>query len=253
MQAQVVLTVSESKRLIAKGIAECEPVKAAMADGIVAVAKGTTNSYVAEELLRRKIDKSGYVAGHTVPATLPDDVRAKIGNRLGDVVFRKGQVLEGASIPQIVKDMKRGDVIMKGANAINYSRGLAGVLIGDSTGGTVGAIIGHVVARRLTLLVPVGLEKEVAVGLDEVAGIAADPTDERYLKSCPLWMFPANLYTEIEALETLAGVTALPIAAGGIAGAEGATRLLLTGEDEDVEEALSVVKQVQGEPPFLGA
>ena len=50
MQTQVVLTVSEGKRLIAKGIAEYQPVIEALHKGWVAVAKGSTNAYVVEEL-----------------------------------------------------------------------------------------------------------------------------------------------------------------------------------------------------------
>ena len=57
MKMTVSLTVSESKRLIAKGIAQHPAVKAALENGIVAVAKGTTNAYVAEELLGEYPDR----------------------------------------------------------------------------------------------------------------------------------------------------------------------------------------------------
>lgn len=46
MKRQFVLTVSESKRLIAKGVAALPEVKRAMEEGMVVVATGTTNAYV---------------------------------------------------------------------------------------------------------------------------------------------------------------------------------------------------------------
>ncbi len=49
--AQVVLTVQEGKRLIAKGLLAWEPFRRARESGIVAIAKGTTNAYVVDELL----------------------------------------------------------------------------------------------------------------------------------------------------------------------------------------------------------
>ena len=44
------LTVSESKRLIAKGIAANKDVKDRLENGIVIITLGTTNTYLAEEL-----------------------------------------------------------------------------------------------------------------------------------------------------------------------------------------------------------
>ena len=51
MFTEVVLTVAESKRLIAKGVAGHPDVLTALSRGIVVVCKGTTNAYVVEELL----------------------------------------------------------------------------------------------------------------------------------------------------------------------------------------------------------
>ena len=50
MKRQVVLTVAESKRLIAKGVAALPEVMQAMEERTVVVATGTTNAYVLEEL-----------------------------------------------------------------------------------------------------------------------------------------------------------------------------------------------------------
>ena len=248
MLADIVLTVAESKRLIAKGIAADPRVRAALKEGIIAVAKGTTDAYVVEELLGQSIDKSGYVTGHTLPAGKKD---AKLSASHPDLVLKDGIPMEGVEVTSIVKEMRKGDVFIKGANALNYDLDQAGVLVGHGTGGTLGATMGTVISRKITFLTPVGLEKSVPGDLDAVARlIASDEPIKPPVYS--LWVLQGEVFTEIEAIETLAGVHAVPYGSGGVAGAEGAIRLLLRGEHPAVNKALKVVQQIQGEPPFPG-
>ena len=143
--------------------------------------------------------------------------------------------------------MGPGEVFLKGANAINYALGQAAVLIGHPTGGTVGAALGTLISRRVRLVSPAGLEKEVPGDLGLVAA------DARAAGARPaLWVLPSELFTEIEAIEVLSGAEAVPVAAGGIGGAEGSVRLLVTGTDEEVAAAAEAVEGVRGEPAFLG-
>ncbi|MFH0962718.1 MAG: hypothetical protein V2A58_01755 [Planctomycetota bacterium] len=247
MIAQVVLTVAESKRLIARGIAADARVKAALKQGIVAVAKGTTNAYVVEELLGKEIDKSRYVTGCVIPAKRKG---AGLDASLPDVVLRDGKPLEGATVKAIVREMRQGDVFIKGANALNYERRQAATLIGDATGGTLGATLGTIIGKKVTLLTPVGLEKNVPGDLAALARLIAE---ERRTKPpvFALWLTPGEIFTEIEALKVLADVEALPCAAGGVADAEGSIRLLLRADHPKMNKALRVLRTIQGEPPFL--
>jgi hypothetical protein len=65
----VTLTPSESKRLIAKGVMKLEEVPRALKHGAIIISLGTTNAYVAEEILNAVsesiecIDKQRYAAG----------------------------------------------------------------------------------------------------------------------------------------------------------------------------------------------
>ena len=68
VQGQEVLTVSEGKRLIARAVAQMPIVKQALKEGIVIIASGTTNTYVAEEILGRTIEHGAFVSGRTYPA-----------------------------------------------------------------------------------------------------------------------------------------------------------------------------------------
>ncbi len=250
MFCEVVLTVAESKRLIAKGVAGHPDVLRALTEGIVVVCKGTTNAYVAEELLGREIKRTDYVTGATLPSARkgPSPVAAK----LPDVVLERGQVVEGVTSKDMVDKLKCGDVFIKGANAISYERGQAALLIGHPTGGTIGAAIGVLVARRVRLLIPVGLEKNIPGDLNDVAARVAEATETAEDKPVPaLWPLAGELFTEIEAFRLLTECDAIPIGGGGIAGAEGAVRLMLEGTDEQIRHARKLVEIIRGEPPFV--
>jgi len=245
MLTMITLTVSESKRLIARGVRAIPYVERALEEGTVAVPKGSTNAYIAEELLGKRLDKKHYVLGATFPK------RSKpfsIDGSLPDVVLRKGQVVEGLTAVAAAKEMSAGDVFMKGANAINPALNQAGLLIGHPEGGTLGATLGILTARRVHLLVPAGLEKTVPVDLELIAlRLKHEPCrGEIY----GIWPFTAHIFTEADAIKELTGVTAVPVAAGGIGGAEGAVRLLLSGSEEQLDETMAILDQVWGEPAF---
>ena len=67
MHSVLSLTVSESKRLIAKGVSQADFVRRAMDEGTLAMGSGTTNGYIFEEITGKKIDKYSFVTGNTVP------------------------------------------------------------------------------------------------------------------------------------------------------------------------------------------
>jgi len=250
VQADVVLTVAESKRLIAKGIAQHPDLINALEAGIICVAKGSTNAYVVEELTGQTIDKTQYMTGRTLPKG--SDAGSRLSGSLPDCILRNGELDRTADSKSIISEMGPGDVYLKGANALNYEADQAALLIGDPTGGTVGATIGCIVARRINLIIPVGLEKSVPADLKVLAAFINE-ADERAPGSPTLWPLEVGeIFTEIEALEVLVPeVFVHPLAAGGLAGAEGSVRLLLDGPADAVQDALAMVVDCQGEPPFV--
>ena len=62
------LTVSESNRLIAKGIINMPLVKDKLQKGMIIITKGSTNSYIAEELMKKTIEHGSFLLGHFVPS-----------------------------------------------------------------------------------------------------------------------------------------------------------------------------------------
>ncbi|MCW3991907.1 MAG: hypothetical protein NWE79_04305 [Candidatus Bathyarchaeota archaeon] len=246
MKRQVVLTVAESKRLIARGVAALPEVKKAMKGGMVVIATGTTNAYVLEELWGRSIDKRRYRSGITTPRE-PERHEEPQEEPIPDVVFRKGEVAEELNRYNAVEHMGKGDIYIKGANALDYMGQTAGVLIGSPVGGTLGAVLGQIIGKKIHLIVPIGLEKLVYEDINELHRLAAQGDSE----GPSMWPIMGTIITEIEALDILTGVEATLYAAGGIAGAEGAVRLMLMGTQDQVEAALGLIESVKGEPRYL--
>jgi len=248
MHIEVVLTVAESKRLIAKGVKELDVVKRAMQKGIVAVAKGTTETYIAEELVGEKIEPFAYTTGLTLPKVPREEINRSVEKR-PDLVFVDGKLVEGLTVNEAARRMSAGDVFMKGANALNYREQVAGILIGDPMGGTIGGAIGPVVARKAHLVIPIGLEKCIAYDIVALSRRIPTRWDEGS-KGSSLMPVTGLIVTEIEALKTLADVDVAQMAAGGVGGAEGSVRLLIEGTPDQIAKAESILNEIYGEKAF---
>ncbi|MCL5027240.1 MAG: hypothetical protein M1531_12245 [Chloroflexi bacterium] len=242
----MVFTSSESKRLIAKAVAQLPEVKAALKKGRIIIANGTTNAFVAEEITGQPTHKSWYTRGHVIDGGLA--VNKRHPNLLRSICLVDGKSVE-AMPEEVLKEFDAGDVMIKGGNALDLE-GNVGVIIGGPVGGTVGMFAGTVGARGAHLISPIGLEKLVPSVPD-----AARTMGIRKLKYPVggtvgmLVMTTANVITEIEALDILAGVQATHVASGGIAGSEGAVLVTVEGTEEQVVKAFEIYDSIKGEPP----
>jgi len=248
VQGQAILTVSESKRLIGKGVAEMPIIKNALANGMLIIVKGSTNAYVAEEITGKKIDKAAFVRGRIQPTKggkrLPE-VKA-----LPDVILNKGKPVD-ISLQEAVKELKPGDVVVKGANALDYKNRLAAVDILDPSAGTTGITLPYVVARKAHLVIPVGLEKLVAGDLVDLTLKMREPMETLNPPLPSMFLLTGEIVTELEAIKVLTGASAFQCSAGGIGGAEGSVWLVFRGTREQVSKALKLVQSIQGEPPYV--
>lgn len=248
VQAHAVLTVSESKRLIARAVAQMPIVQDALRAGMVIVCRGTTNTYVAEELLGRPVPHGAFVTGRVTPqaggAQMPRQ------DPLPEVVLVKGQHRPDLTLDKALDQLKPGDVVIKGGNALDYANKTAGVWIGSATDGTTGKIVPYITDRKAHLVIPIGLEKQVAGKVADIAARVNQPM-EGITKLPRMRILPGQIVTEIEAFRILANVEAFQASAGGIAGAEGAVWMVWRGKRENVEAARQMVTSIQGEPPFI--
>jgi hypothetical protein len=248
VQAQVILTVAESKRLIAMAVARMPTVKEALQKGTVIITKGTTNTYVAEEVLEKKIPHGAFLLGKVYPSK--GGKRLQRTESIPEIVLSKGERQHDLSLVEAAKKLESGDVVIKGANVLDYGNKTAGVVIYSPTSGTTGKIMPYVIARKAHLVIPVGLEKQIAGDAMEVGKKMREPIES--LNKVPsMFLLTGEIVTEIEAFEILAGVTAFQAGAGGIGGAEGSVRLILRGSRTQVTKALQIAAEIQGEPPFV--
>ena len=242
---QFCVTVSMGKRIIGKALAAHPEVRAVLNKGTLVVLAGTTNGYVAQEILAFIGQAEGFAReGFRRGMTVAPGARAIQADLKEDVVVRDGEVVHGQTIFDVVDSLKAGDVVIKGANAFD-PRGQPAVLIGHPQGGTVMALIAAVIGRRVRLIVPVGLEKRVLEDINVLAQRCNAPGAQ----GPRLFPVPAQAFTEIDALRLLTGAEACLLAAGGVYGAEGASWLGVSGTAEQIEAAADLIRLVADEPP----
>ena len=245
---QFLVTPAAGKRLIAHALTVHPAIQKALHSETLVVVAGTTNGYVAEEILKSLGQSDGFSRKRffrgvvlppgetTAEGRLPDETGFP-----GDVVIERGVWQRGTSIFDVAPDLKEGDIILKGANALDLEHRQAAVLIGHPQGGTAMAALQAAVGRRVRLILPVGLEKRIVGDLSDLASRLNLPGN-----SGPrLLPLPGEVFTEIEAIRLMTGAEAEMIAAGGIGGAEGAVWLAVKGDDEEMERTEQLLQRVR--------
>lgn len=246
MQALFTLTPAESKRLLGKAVAAMPEVQHAKNNGYLLVGRGSTNAFVLEELLKKKLEKERYMAGQVIKGVLcalDPDLRIK------PITFHKGQVLE-VEPASVIDELKPGDVLLKGANAVDLD-GKVGVLMASPVGGTIGQFYMALKAQGLTTIYPVGLEKLIT-SVEEASKYGGRLTLGRTIGvrvglAC---VADGKVVTEREAIDILFGLKAVHFASGGYGGSEGAVTLIVEGEDDKVNKCLNFIEKIKGEPPL---
>ncbi len=246
---QFVVTPAMGKRLIGKGMAAHPAIAEVLETGTLVVIAGSTNGYVAEEILAATgqaegFTRIGYRRGEVFPPNF-DASTAEKGQLAGDVVLVKGVRQDGKTIFDVAEDLKRGDVILKGANAVNLPAREAGVLIGHPVAGTAGPTIAAAAGRHVRLIVPVGVEKRV----DEPIMALVRRLNLPGVQGPGMLPLPGEVFTELDAISLLTGAEAVLVAGGGIYGAEGASWVAVDGTEEQVAAGAELIGSVANEPP----
>ncbi len=204
---------------------------------------GSTNAYVAEEILKKKLPRERFIAGMI-------DSRGTCvvpkSERISSIVFRKG-VQSDEDPEKVVRTMGPGDVFLKGANAVDKN-GTAWVMLASETGGTLGHVLGTLLARGVPIIIPVGLEKYVPDYLNFVASIAGiHQMDFSTGVPVGLMPLPGEVVSEKEAFKLMDDVEVHVLGAGGIGGGEGSYTFLIEGLERAVKNIFNKVKEIKGE------
>jgi hypothetical protein len=251
---QFLITPQAGKRLIARTLANHPAITKALKNGTLVIVAGTTNGYVAEEILKthkitNNFSRKHFFRGINLPSTKIVNTEGRLADESkfsGDVIIIKGILQKGKIIADVIDNLKEGDVILKGANAVDLTRKHAAILIGHPKAGTIGLALPVVVGRRVKLIIPVGLEKRISGDLNSIAEKLNAPGVGGYR----LLPVPGEVFTELEAMKALTGAEVDLIAAGGVCGAEGACWIAVNGSEEQEEFAEQIITSVADEPQF---
>lgn len=244
---QYCVTIPMGKRLIGMGMVLHPDIKRVLQGGTLVIIAGTTNGYVAEEILASIGQAEGFSrVGFRRSIPVPPGAKVRKADLMGDVIIRDGQWQKGKTIFDVTDDLQTGDIILKGANALD-GFGQSAVFVQHPQGGTILAALRAVIGGRARLIVPVSLEKRVFEDVNILAHQCLAPGAEG-LRLMPI---PGEAFTEIDAIKWMTGADTSLLAAGGIYGAEGALWLGISGSEEQTQAAADLIKSLSNEPPCL--
>ena len=239
------LTVAEGKRLIAKGIVAHPLVKQKMESGMIIITKGTTNAYIAEELIGLTAEHGKFMSGNI--SNKPFNIEV---NTIPEIIVVNGKQTE-MPLKDALAAIKQGDIVFKGGNLLNYEKKQAAVVVGGSDGGTVGRIQPYTAEGPGHLIVPIGLEKETYGNLYDYEHILSHNIKKDGSIPRVIVHKNAEIFTEIEAIKIFGNVEVIPFASGGINGSEGGKSFAIYGSQAEVDKITNIISMIKGEPPFI--
>jgi hypothetical protein len=258
MLAQIVLTPAESKKLISKAVAKLEVVRQAALEGMVALHPSSSTYFIVEEITGVKPKTNYWVCGVVTPRGMcvemamvlgagytPREITSDPGDLRACWIIKNGKLEGEEKLSELLKRMTPMDVYIKGVNALD-PQGNVGVLVGHQ--GSMGYILSAWRKTKFNLIYPVGLEKFIPTPIPQATG-EAKPSKYGYAMGMPTGLFPCpggKTVNELDAIEILSGAKAIPIAAGGLGGAEGAIIMVIKGNDDQVKKAIEYVEQSKG-------
>jgi hypothetical protein len=241
MRIQVTLTVNESKRIIAKGIAKLPSVQEALRSGKIFLKGGTTVSAVCEELLGKPL----HISGRIVPkGTKTAHVYS---GKFHCVLIEHGELLDvDDSLEQAIESLKAEDVAIMGANAIDPF-GNAALMYGAFLGAKPGRIISGLMAEITNIIIAAGLEKLVPGPISEaILKAGRKNVDLSMGMAVGLTPIVGQIVTEKDAILLLGEVNCTVIGRGGILGAEGGTTMIVEGDQREVQKVFQIISSVKG-------
>ena len=252
MKTVFTLTSAESRRLIAKAVVAMPEFKKAWESAYLLLAGGTTNAFIAQELLGRDgIEPGRCTVGISTDGLLcvtNPDSRKSFPN-----VFYKGEKSD-KTLVEALADFHAETVVIKGANAVDMN-GYVGIITSGFDGGTVPRIIGPVTSKGLKFITPVGLEKLVPSVQASAKALGGATHIDISLGADPgmYCIGTSTIVTEIEAIRMLFNADATLVCCGGVGGNEGAVTLAVDGDEKDIKALVEFLEtEIKGEPPVKG-
>ncbi len=241
MKAMVALTVPEGKRLIARAVVQMPEVRRAREEGKILLKGGTTVSAIAEELVGTPLRISGRIS--------PRGLRS--ARVICDAVHN--MLIEGPgwrcvddNLSETARRLKRGDVLIIGANLID-AQGGAAIMAGARFGGYAGQYLTALMAEGIPIIVAAGLEKLIPGSVQDAIRVSGrHQVDLSVGMAIGLMPVCGKVVTEVEAVKLLAPVECQVVGKGGVEGAEGGVTMAIWGEDAAVKSIFRLVLELKG-------
>ena len=245
MRLQITLTSAEGKKIIALAVKADKAVQRVLRKGRVVLKGGTTTSAIAEELSGKPMKISGII---TPKGTLTCGFKDEIHLPHSLILFR-GQIIPLDSPEDWAKEtpfLTPEDLVITGANAFD-AYGHAAVMAARYAGGSSLPSFQTLLIEGIPFLITVGLEKMLPGNLWDIIPLAGRKrVDLSYGASVGLIPIFGRIFTEVEALQTLAKVKVSVIGKGGILGAEGSSTFLVDGPKNEVLQIDRIYQSVKG-------
>lgn len=241
MRASFVLTPPEGKRLIAKGVAARPEVRRVLEAGRLLLKGGSTVSALAEELTGQPLRLIGRVC--------PEGLRAsRRWPASPHVLLVEGGRWHNADgcVEEVIGSLGSEDLVVVSPNLFD-TEGRAAMMVGSRHGGTLARYLPILASEGVPMLLPAGLDKLSPQSVPDALAACGRPTFT-LTQGMAVGLVPLHgrLFTELDALETLAGIKATVIGRGGIQGAEGSTVFAVDGPADQVETIWRLVGGLRG-------
>ncbi len=248
MYGQICLVPAISKKLIATAITKLPVFGEALRNGTVIVSPSTTTLFLYSAITGSPPD-SAIACGITTPkgACMGREMASFVegSGHARTWIFEKGFLKNDVTLEEVLPDLTKGDLFIKGGNAIDQD-GKVGIYLGLENGGTVGVSIGYLLGKGIEVIIPVGLEKMIRGSVFDIAGRTGVQKVDRSMGMPVGFMnLPGEAITEIEALKVLFSVEAKHMGSGGVLGAEGAVMLSLEGSDDNISKVFQFIEKTE--------
>lgn len=250
MRCQIVFNPWESRAFITKSIVNHPHVEKALKNGVIALGRGITNAYLLREILEVtnntdfQVDIDNYVTGVVDGSLWASDS----ATRTPEVAFYNGK----PQFESINKSIEKADLVIKGGNALGPDW-IAGVLCAHPAGGTIGSVYAIAISRGIKILVPISIGKMIPFSVTDIVPDLGGQQSIDYVRGMPVGLFPivgGEIFSEIEAIETIAKVEVFPIGAGGVYDGAGATIFEVSGIKEEVGKIIDLYEEVKNTKPL---
>lgn len=260
MIAQVILTSSESRKIIARAISQLDKVKEALKRFRIIIGTSSITPDIIEAMGFGPIPEKergfyicGMIRGEGLCTTDFDVVR--------DVsLIEKGRLANRVS-REILQSIGAGDIYIKSPNILD-ANGRAGVLAGAPKGGFVAQMIHSLENQEYTVIAPTLLLKSAPIDLRHLTETISQENYTRdasdyvtYSCGMPVNLVPlpkrTRVVTEIEAIGEVFGLSAKPIGMSGVGSGADAIALSVEGSEEDVRSFWEYVCSIKGSNPIV--